>query len=40
MARGDLAGMTMQSLAVAIMWQIVRYDHAKPWHVTVVPLAW
>ena len=27
---GRLTGMTMQSLGVAIRWQISRYGHAKP----------
>ena len=35
---GRLTGMTLQSLGVAIRWQIARCDHAKSWHGAV--MAW
>ena len=37
---GILLDMTMQSLGVAMRWQIARYDHAKPWHGGVLACAW
>ena len=36
---GRLTGVTMQSLGVAIRWQITRYAHAKSWHGAVMHMA-